>query len=141
MAKLTPQQFRQKWQRNIKSSTEDIKIGINNVTEAPGKKAAAAQELMKAKLVESIDSGKWGNAVSKVTLEDWKEKILTKGIPRISAGVDAAGAKVEEMAEQLLRNVDASVAVVNQTPRGDLEANINRMTTFAREMHKRKIKK
>lgn len=140
MAKVTAQQYADKWGRRLKGSTEDIRNGVNNVKTAPGVLAAKQKELLKAKLIEAIDNGTWATAVAGVSLAEWQEKILNKGIPRISAGVDGAMGKQAVMAEQLLKNVDAAVAVVNQTPRGDLETNINRMTTFAREMNKRKVK-
>ena len=37
---------------------------------------------------------------------------------------------------ELLQAVDNAVNVTNQTPRGDLEQNLNRMNTFVREMAK-----
>lgn len=140
MAKVNASEYAEKWGRRLKGSTEDIKRGIQRVKVAPGIMAAKQKELMKQKLIESIDNGTWEANVSKVTLQEWQEKILEKGVGRIGAGVDAAQAKQVGMAEKLLANVDASVAIVNQTPRGGLEDNIQRMTTFAREMNKRKIK-
>lgn len=140
MAKVNAQEYAEKWGRRLKGSTEDIRRGVDRVTEAPGVKAAKQADLMKQKLVESIDSGRWQKAVSNVSLDEWKDKIKEKGIARIGAGVDAAASKQVAMAEKLLANVDAAREVVNRTPRGTLEDNITRMTTWAREMHKRKLK-
>ncbi len=137
MAKVNATEYAEKWARRIKGSTEDIRRGVQRTSEAPGMAAARQKELMKQKLIASIDDGTWERNVSAVTLQDWQDKMLDKGIPRLSAGVDSAQAKQVQMAEKLLADVDASVAVVNQTPRGDLEQNITRMTTFAREMAKK----
>lgn len=138
MAKLNATEYADKWGRRIKGSTEDMRRGIQRTSEAPGLAAARQKELMKQKLLASIEDGTWERNVAAVTLQEWQDKMENKGIPRLAAGVDAAMPKQVQMAEKLLADVDASVAVVNQTPRGDLEANINRMTTFAREMHKKK---
>lgn len=138
MAKLNATEYAEKWGRRIKGSTEDIRRGVQRTAEAPGMAAARQVELMKQKLLASIEDGTWAKNVAGVSLQEWQEKMLEKGIPRLAQGVDAAQTKQVQMAEKLLADVDASVAVVNQTPRGDLETNINRMTTFAREMAKRK---
>jgi len=140
MAKLNASEYAEKWSRRLKASTEDIRKGVQRVTVAPGEAAANQIELMKANLMKSLEDGTWERNVRAVGLDEWKDKFINKGIGRIGAGVDAAQTKQVQMAEKLLANVDASVEVVNRTPRGDLETNIARMTTFAREMNKRKVK-
>ncbi len=85
MAKLTPMQAREKHARRLKGATEDIRIGVNRVTEAPGEKAAAKVDKMRANLLAAIDSGKWSAGVKRVGLEEWKAKMTEKGIPRIAA--------------------------------------------------------
>ena len=139
MAKVTPAEYAEKWGRRLKGSTEDIRRGINRVSEAPGVAAARQQDLMLAKVTESISSGRWASKVAAVPLDEWKKKATDKGIGRIASGVDAAAATQVGMATELLANVDAAVAMVNQTPRGTLEDNITRMTTFVREMSKSKL--
>ena len=94
---------------------------------------------MLTKITESVSSGRWARKVAAVPLDEWKKKTLEKGVGRIASGVDAAAATQVAMATELLANIDAAVAVVNQTPRGTLEDNITRMTTFVREMAKTKL--
>ena len=139
MAKVTPQEYAEKWGRRLKGSTEDIRRGIARVTEAPGVAAARQSDLMLAKVTESIASGRWAAKVAAVPLDEWKKKTAEKGLGRIASGVDSAAATQVAMATELLANVDAAVAVANQTPRGTLEDNITRMTTFVREMSKSKL--
>ena len=139
MARVTPQEYAEKWGRRLKGSTEDIRRGIGRVTEAPGIAAARQADLMLAKVTEAIASGLWANRVAGVPLDEWKKKTMEKGLVRIASGVDAAAATQVAMATELLANVDAAVAMANQTPRGTLEDNITRMTTFVREMAKTKI--
>ena len=141
MARVTAEEYAEKWGRRLKGATEDIRRGVDRVAEAPGIAAARQADLMLQKLTESITSGKWANQVAGVSLEEWKTAIKDKGIARIAAGVDAATPKQREMAQRLLAAVDESVAIVNRTPRGSLEDNIQRMTTFAREMNQRKLKR
>ena len=83
MAKLTPREAQEKHARRLKGATEDIRRGVQKVTEAPGVKAAAKEEKMRANLLAALDSGKWKNRVAAVPLEEWKDKMLNKGVGRI----------------------------------------------------------
>lgn len=134
MAKLTAQEYADKWGRRTKAATEDMRRGIRNTTVAPGAAAAKQVQLMKQNLMKSLEDGTWERAVAGVSLQEWQDKMETKGIPRVAAGIDASLPSQVAMAEQLLADVDSAVSEVNKTPRGDLETNIGRMTTFARTM-------
>lgn len=141
MAKVTAQEYAEKWSNRLSGATEDIRRGINKVTEAPGVKAAKAKEAMKQKLLKSIDDGTWEAQVAGVSLEDWKAAASTKGVNRIAEGVNAAKPKQVAMAEKLLPAVDAAAAAAKALPKVTLEDSINRSTTFIREMAKRKIRR
>lgn len=140
MAKLTPDQYADKQARRLKGSIEDMRLGIERVTEAPGKKAAAKADKMLANITKSVQDGTWGKRVGAVTLDDWKGKMLDKGLARVSGGIDAARGKVVAFAEQLLPAIDTAQSKVKAMPDLTLEDNINRMTTFVREMSKFKKK-
>lgn len=140
MSKVSPEEYAEKWGRRLKGSTEDIRRGVERVTEAPGAQAAKAADLMLARLTEAVSSGKWANQVGKVSLEEWKDAITVKGLTRIAQGVDQAQTKQIEMAKKLLAAVDASAAIARALPKGTLEDSINRAATYMREMHKRRIK-
>lgn len=140
MAKLNAQQVAEKWGRRLKASGEDMRIGVNNVTEAPGIAAARAQDKMLANTTEAITSGRWANAVRAVPLEQWKNALITKGIPRISAGVDGAMQAQVQMYEKLLAAVDSVASKVRAMPNVTLEDSIQRMTAFARGMAERRLK-
>ncbi len=141
MARLSASEYAEKWARRLSGASEDVKKGIGRVTEAPGVKAAANQEAMRINLNKSIDDGTWAAQTRKVSLEDWKKAAIDKGTARLASGVQAAQASQVPMAEKLLAAVDASVAEANQIKRGDLEANVQRMTTFVRGMAKRKLRR
>lgn len=136
MAKVTAQEYAEKWGRRLSAATEDIRRGVEKVSVAPGEAAAAAQDAMLANVVESINSGLWAKRVREVSLPEWKAATLDKGIPRIASGVQAAQPKVARMAVDLLAAVDASAAEANALPKGTLEDSINRMVTFTRAMHR-----
>lgn len=137
MARVTPQQFAEKWGRRLKASSEDIRRGIEQVSVAPGELAAQNQDALLLNFQESVNSGLWAARVRGISLADWKKAALDKGIPRIAQGVDAALPKMAAIAGPLLQAVDDSVAAIANLPKVTLEDNITRMTTFVREMHRR----
>jgi len=136
MAKLTPEQFAEKHNRRTKAALEDMKAGIENVTVAPTEKAAAKQEKMRQRLLEALENGKWANGLKRVSLEEWKQKMIELGLNRVASGLDANKKKVEEFAAQLLPHIEAGQKIIEKMPDVTLEDSINRMTAFIRHMAK-----
>jgi len=136
MARVTPEEFQEKHARRLKAALEDMRKGVEKVAVAPGELAAKKQEKMKARLVEKIDDGTWARRVKGVPLEEWKKKMIDKGIPRVSGGIDAAADKVRSFASELLPHIDKVVSEVARMPDLTLEDSIARMTKFVREMSK-----
>ena len=136
MAKLTAKEFQEKHNRRLKAATEDMRLGVERVTESPTAKAAKKADKMRANILKSIDSGKWAAGLNRVTLEDWKSKMINKGVGRVAAGIDEAEDKVIAFAEKLLPHIDAGQTIIAKLPDVTLEDSINRMTTFTRHMAK-----
>lgn len=134
MAKLTPDEFQEKHARRLKASIEDMRAGVQRVTQSPTEAAAAKKEKFRAGINQSIDDGSWERGLRRVTLEDWKDKMLTKGLGRVAAGIDAAAPKVREFAAELLPFQDRLKSTVEAMPDISLEDNISRMTSWIRGM-------
>ena len=135
MAK-SPSEVAEKWARRLSGATEDIRRGVESLTEAPSQKAIQKKEKMKARWQEAIDSGIWEARLSKVTLEEWREKVLSKGLARLPQGVEDARPKFEDFMGQLLPYIDNVRRKIEAMPDRTLEDRINRMTAFVREMAK-----
>ena len=136
MAKLSAQEFAEKWQRRLQAAAPDIQRGIQRVDTSPTDQAAAKQDKMLANTTAAIQSGKWAAGLRRVTLGDWKKAAVEKGIPRISQGVSNAAPKVADFASQLLPFQDSLKSQIANMPDLTIEDNINRMTTFIRGMSK-----
>lgn len=136
MAKVTPQQFAEKWGRRLQSATPDITNGVNRVDTAPTEKAASKKDKMLTNLTQAVQSGKWEAGLRRVTLADWKKSTIEKGIPRIAQGAAGATGKVTNFASQLLPYQDTLVSQVKSMPDLTLEDSIARMNTFVRGMAK-----
>lgn len=140
MAKVTADEFVEKHSRRLKGAIVDMERGVDRVTEAPTLKAAAKKDKMRANIVASIDSGKWEAGLKRVSLDEWKKKMVEKGLPRVAAGIDAAADKVRAFAADFLPFLDTVKSKVDKLPDVTLEDSINRMTTQIRETAKFKRK-
>ncbi len=138
MAKLTAMEFQEKHARRLKAAVEDVRKGIDRVTESPTEKAAAKQDKMLTNLTAAVSSGKWAAGLKRVSLEDWKKAARDIGVNRIAAGIDGAKDKVIAFAEQLLPHIDRGKDKIKGMPDVTLDDNINRMTTFIRHMSEMK---
>ena len=134
MARVNATEFAEKWARRTRAATEDVRRGVERVTEAPGEKAAQNEAALIQNFVESVNSGRWARKVRAVSLEDWKKSTIDKGIPRIASGVENAQPKMARIAAELLPAVDAAAAAAHALPKVTLEDSIARMTTFVRKM-------
>lgn len=132
--RVNASQFQEKHNRRTKAALQDMRDGIGRVTEAPGVKAAAKVEKMKAKINEALDSGKWERRVAAVSTEEWKRSMLEKGVGRVSAGLDSASGKVHQFAEQLLSHQAPLMEKIDAMPDVTLEDGIGRATAWIRGM-------
>jgi len=131
----------QKWGNNTKAATGYMAEGVDRVTEAPGKKAADKADKMRQNIVKSLDSGKWQRRVAAVPLEDWKNAMKTKGVSRISEGVDGANGKMADFAEQLISHENSGLAEVSKMPDLTLQDSKNRMNKWIDHMAKFEFKR
>lgn len=132
MAKLTADQIVKKHADRLKQSTNEIATQVKAVQTAPGVKAAAKADKMRTNINLAIDSGRWGRRVSSVSLQDWQNAMITKGIPRISQGIDAAAPKVRAFFDEFLPHLDKVQAEIKNMPDLTLEDGINRMVHVVR---------
>jgi len=130
MSKLTPEERATKQINRLSAATEDIRQGVERVTEAPGVKAAAQQQKMKTKLIAKIDDGTWAKRVASVPLEEWKRMMIDKGVANIPTGISAAKDKLVKFASQQLAYQDRIDRELKGKPSITLEDNINRMVIY-----------
>jgi len=140
MPKVTSDEFVEKWGRKLKASTDDIRRGVEKVTESPTAKAASKSDKWLARVSADETKRRFEAGLKSVSLEDWKSKMINKGVGRVAAGVDGAKDKVRTFADKLLPHIDSALAKIKDMPDLTLDDSINRMTTFIREMSKLKVK-
>jgi hypothetical protein len=115
-----------KWANNLAQATTSIQQGVQAVTTAPTQLAAQAQTAYLAGVQKAVSSGKWANALQKVSLADWQQAMIQKGIPRIASGAAGAKGKFANFMQQFLPWVQQGQQQLATMPRGTLEQNIQR---------------
>lgn len=133
---VDPAKVAEKWARRLAAAREDIISGVQSVTESPAAKAVAKKDKLKARWIQAIDSGKWENALRKVSLEAWKESVITRGVDRVASGAEAARPKMADFFNQLLPYVQAGRREIERMPAVTIEDSINRATWWIRYMSK-----
>lgn len=121
-----------RWATNLAGSTQTITDGVNAVTTAPGAAAAAQKAVWAANTAAAAN--KWATNTAAVSLQSWKNDMITKGVPRIAQGATAAQPKVQAFMTAFLPAVASSVASL--PPRGGFQQNVNRMVAHVTNMSK-----
>lgn len=133
MARVTPQEAAEKWARRISQSTEDVRRGIERVTEAPGAKAAQNQQGYVRGVQDA--SERWARKTGAVSLSEWKDAALNKGVGRIADGARQAQGKMSRVMQELLPAVDEAANAARAIPKdGTIESSIARASEFMRRM-------
>lgn len=126
MANLDPTSSTAKWVARMQAAGTQIKEGVNAVTTAPGVAAAAKKATWLARVTASAD--KWATNVRAVTLTEWRTKMLTVGIQRISSGVTAKQANYQKFAEKFYPYLAAGKAQIDAMPTGTVQQGIAKAT-------------
>lgn len=127
-----PNQVAEKWARNLGQATEDIRRGVEGVQQAPGVKAAQQAQKYINRTQAAVP--KWQQRVAAVSLGDWQQSVITKGLPRIAAGAQAAQPKMTSFMNQLLPHVERGRQAIQSMPSTTVEDGIARSAAFIRHM-------
>ena len=118
-----------KWSKNLAGSTDSIRAGVQAVTQAPTAKAASRLDAYQAGVAQAVASGKMARRLNAVTLGDWQQAMLNKGVSRVAAGATAAQPKMAAFMAKWLPYQDQLKQKLASMPRGDLQTNIQRAVT------------
>lgn len=124
------------WAQKLAASTQKIKDGVMSVSESPTAKAARNPQGYLSGVQQAVADGSWQAGLQRVSLADWQQAMLNKGVNRVGTGATAAQPKFAQFMAKLLpfqeaakRNLDSAM------PRGDFSANQQRMLAWSNAMH------
>jgi hypothetical protein len=136
MATKDPKLVAEKWVRRTQAASQDMVNGVNAVTVNPAQQAIAKESKLLQNITESITSGKWRRGMQAVTLDGWKQAMITKGSPRVAAGAQAAQTKAEQFYAELLPYQDQIKTKLQSMPDMTLQDNIQKAVTWMTDMSK-----
>lgn len=136
MPRITAEEGADKLIANAKAAAPRIAAQVDKVTEAPTAAAVKKLDKMRTKFNEAMDTGKTERGLRRVSLEDWKTQMKSKGIPRIAGGLDASKDKVVDFNREFYPYLERVESAIKAMPDTTLEDNINRMVHNVREISK-----
>ena len=132
---LSPDKVAAKWNRNLKNAIQDLKDGVDAVTEAPSAQAVAKQDKMRQNVVAAIDDGRWAAGLGKYTLAQWKQDMKTKAADRIPGGADAGQPAMREFMSVALPHIEAGLDKIKTMPDLTISDSKARAAAWIDHMH------
>ncbi len=134
MARVTAEEAQQKHATRMKNAIGDMQRGIEKITVSPTEQAAQKKDKMIQNLTLSVQDGSWERGLKRVTLDQWRRAIITKGLPRVAVGIDEAKDKMTAFYSELLPYQDTAKQELSRMPDLSLEDSINRQAFWTRRM-------
>lgn len=123
-----------KWATNLGAAGPQIQKGVQAVQVSPTALAAKNPDGYLQGVQRAVQTGKWQNNLNRVTLQQWQAAMINKGLPRIQSGAQIGKQNMQTFMTNFLPYVYSAQQQLQSQPRGNLEQNISRMTTFIRAM-------
>jgi hypothetical protein len=123
-----PQTVAAKWSRNLGQAGQSITDGVNAVTTSPGQLAAAQVQKWLAAI--NASAAKWQRNVGALSLSQWQQAMINKGVPRIVAGATGGEPNMQAFMTQFLPYLQTGVQNVKNMPSGGLANGIARATAM-----------
>lgn len=128
-AMLTAQQVSAKWLTNFQGATQSMTDAVNAYNgPSPGSLAAAQAALWLQRLQAS--QNKWATRVGAVTTQDWKNAMITLGIPRAQQGAASKQAKYTTFITEYMSFLSSQVPTIKAMPKGSIGASIARSSAM-----------
>lgn len=127
MAAKSGAEIFEQYRARMSQSMARIQKGAETTEKSQVGNAIKQKELMKQRIMEAIDNGSWETGLRNAGDQKWLRNLVQKGIPKITAGIDANKPeiiakmeKVGQVGEMVSKEVDAM-------PKGGVEESIARV--------------
>ncbi len=129
-----------RWQNNMSAAGPTITAGVNALKTAPGQSAAAHKSDWIAAMTSKAVQDRWATQVAAVTLQEWQQAMINKGIPNIANGVAAAKGKMTSFIDWLVKTENSILPTIDAMPSLTLQQRIARATAWMTAMNKNPYK-
>lgn len=124
---LDPLRVAQKWARNYGAAGESVRAGVEAVTESPTAKAAAAQDRYLSGVQRAVQDGTYARNLRAVTLEEWKQSMIQKGLPRMAQGAQMGTQRMQQFMSRWLPHMDSLKGRIAGMAKGTLADSLERV--------------
>lgn len=138
MAQLNAAAVAAKWASRMANAGEEVKRGVQAVTQNPAELAAQAKDRWIAGIQRAAAEGRFEQGLSTVTLSGWQQKTINKGIPNMLTGAREAQGDVQKVMSMLLPACAEVSAKCKSMPRGTIADSVARATMAIQMMAARK---
>lgn len=123
---ISAQAAADKWAANLAGATQAIKDGVQAVTVSPTQQAAGRLDAYLAGVTAAVNSGRMAAALNAVSLPQWQNAMITKGINIIAQRAQQAKPKMLAFMQKWLAHEAQIPGILATMPRGNLQQNISR---------------
>jgi hypothetical protein len=128
----TAQQAAANWAASAGRAQTAYQQGVEGYTGDWAGATTSQQTAMLQGVQQAVTSGLWAARINAVGTNGWKQATVSK-LANYGTGF-TAGASKQAAAIQKIISAEQNI-VPSLPPRGDFNANLNRMTSFAQQMH------
>ena len=132
--RVTPVAAADLYVERIGNAVPRIEAGVRAVTVSPTESAAGAQAKMRQNIIAAIDNGSWAKGLRRVSLQQWKDAFINKGLLRIASGAADARPKMVTFYTALFAHQNDLLLKVESMPNVTLEQSIARMVAWVKGM-------
>jgi hypothetical protein len=122
----------QSWVQGMQQATAKITAGVQATTQSPTAAAAAAVNFWQQQVSSPKAANNFVKGLNKVSLQDWQQAMLNKGVNRVGSGAAAAQSKFQTFMSAFLPFIQNVAAQVRAMPKTTLEDRIARMVAQVR---------
>ncbi len=138
MANLDPVAAGQAWVSGASAATTKYVTGVQQTTVDPTQRAIAAQNALLANFNAAVTSGRWARNLAAVGKAGWQAITAAKA-PNYATGVSASEGKYVAAVTPLFQFMATEINKIDAMPSGTLADSIQRMTTWATDLHNYKL--
>lgn len=132
MARKTPEQISEKFQRGVQGASADYQAGVQNPTRSWSQATQAGAARWRAAIQEAIVQNKFQRGVQAAGDQKWQQNALNQGAQRYSAAAATAAAAYQQVAGQIMSAAAAAQAAVANMPNETQEQRLARAVAAMR---------
>lgn len=112
MPKVNPQEWADNWQKGLSNNITKVKRGVERTKKNPMQRAIQELPKMRTNFNKAMDEGRIQAGFNRVSFEEWRNKFIQKGLPRIEQGAREAVNDVAKFAQEISPHIDAGLQVL-----------------------------